>query len=358
MAYVLVTGGTGYIGSHTVVALTAAGYKPVIVDNLSNSKASVVERIANITKKKPLFYKTDLRNSAALDKILQKHPVSSAIHFAGLKAVGESVANPLPYYENNIQSSISLLNVLARRGVKKFIFSSSASVYGKASVIPIKENYPPSPTNPYGRTKLFIEQILQDIHSADPTWRIIILRYFNPVGAHESGLIGEDPHGIPNNLMPFISQVAVGRRKHLNIFGNDYPTKDGTGVRDYIHVMDLAEGHVAALKKIEKDDFCKLYKDTPIVNLGTGKGFSVMEMLCAFKKASGKPIPYRITRRRPGDIDVCYADTKLAKKLLGWKAKLGLADMCADTWRWQKLNPDGFPTLRRTLNANIKIFTK
>lgn len=347
MSYILVTGGTGYIGSHAVVALIDSGYKPLIVDNLSNSKASVVDRIAKITKKKPLFYRIDLRDSAALDKVLQKHSVSSVIHFAGLKAVGESVANPLPYYENNIHGSISLFNVMARRGVKKLIFSSSASVYGNASVIPIKEDYPPAPTNPYARTKFFIEQILQDIHSTDPTWRIIILRYFNPVGAHHSGWIGEDPQGIPNNLMPYISQVAVGRRKTLNIFGNDYPTKDGTGVRDYIHVMDLAKGHVAALQKIKKSDFCKSYPETPIINLGTGKGFSVMEMLFAFEKASGKQIPYRITKRRPGDTAVCYADIKLAKKLLGWKANLGIADMCADTWRWQKLNPDGFPSAKK-----------
>lgn len=347
MSYILVTGGTGYIGSHAVVALIDSGYKPLIVDNLSNSKASVVDRIAKITKKKPLFYRIDLRDSVALDKVLQKHSVSSVIHFAGLKAVGESVANPLPYYGNNIHGSISLFNVMARRGVKKLIFSSSASVYGNASVIPIKEDYPPAPTNPYARTKFFIEQILQDIHSTDPTWRIIILRYFNPVGAHHSGWIGEDPQGIPNNLMPYISQVAVGRRKTLNIFGNDYPTKDGTGVRDYIHVMDLAKGHVAALQKIKKSDFCKSYPETPIINLGTGKGFSVMEMLCAFEKASGKQIPYRITKRRPGDTAVCYADIKLAKKLLGWKANLGIADMCADTWRWQKLNPDGFPSAKK-----------
>lgn len=347
MSYVLVTGGTGYIGSHAVVTLIDSGYKPLIVDNLSNSKASVVDRIAKITKKKPLFYKVDLRDSVSLDKVLQKHTVSSVIHFAGLKAVGESVTNPLPYYENNIQSALSLFQVIARHGVKKLIFSSSASVYGTASVIPIKEDYPPAPTNPYARSKLFIEQILQDMQSSDPTWRIIILRYFNPVGAHHSGWIGEDPRGIPNNLMPYISQVAVGRRKTLHIFGNDYPTKDGTGVRDYIHVMDLAKGHVSALKKTEIAVFFKAKQKTPIINLGTGKGYSVMEMLCAFEKASGKNISYRITKRRPGDIAVCYADNKLAQKLLGWKANLGIDDMCADTWRWQKLNPDGFPSAKK-----------
>jgi len=342
MSYILVTGGTGYIGSHAVVALMERGYKTVIVDNLSNSKASVVERIATITKKKSPFYKIDLQNSAALDKIFQKHPITSVIHFAGLKAVGESVANPLPYYENNIDSAISLCKVMARHSVKKIIFSSSASVYGDASVIPIKEDYPPAPTNPYARTKLVIEQILQDIYIADPAWRVILLRYFNPVGAHQSGLIGEDPQGIPNNLMPFISQVAVGRRKRINIFGNDYPTKDGTGVRDYIHVMDLAEGHVAALKKMEKTASRKSGQKPLIINLGTGRGYSVMEMIHAFEKASGRRIPYRITKRRPGDIASCYADTRLAQKLLGWKARRNLADMCADAWHWQSRNPQGF----------------
>ena len=340
---ILVTGGTGYIGSHTVVALIAAGYNPVIVDNLSNSKASVLERIAKITKKKPPFYKIDLRDRAALDKVFQKHPIASVIHFAGLKAVGESVVEPLRYYENNIQSAISLCLVMAKHGVKKIIFSSSASVYGEASVIPIREDSPPAPTNPYARTKLIIENILQDIHVADPAWGIILLRYFNPVGAHESGLIGEDPQGIPNNLMPYISQVAVGRRKRINIFGNDYPTSDGTGVRDYIHVMDLAEGHIAALKMIEKTDSGKSTQKPMIINLGTGQGYTVMEMINAFEKVSGRKIPYRITKRRFGDIAACYADTSLARKLLGWKARRGLADMCADAWRWQSNNPSGYP---------------
>ena len=342
MSNCLVTGGTGYIGSHAVVALIAAGYSPVIVDNLSNSKASVLERIAKITKKTPPFYKIDLRDSAALDKVFHKHPIASVIHFAGLKAVGESVAEPLRYYENNIQSAISLCFVMAKRGVKKIIFSSSASVYGEASSIPIREVSPPAPTNPYARTKLIIENLLQDIHVADPAWRIILLRYFNPVGAHQSGLIGEDPQGIPNNLMPFISQVAVGRRKRINIFGKDYPTSDGTGVRDYIHVMDLAEGHIAALKKIEKTASRKSTEKPMTINLGTGRGYTVMEMLHAFEKVSGKKIPYRITKRRPGDIAACYADTSLAGKLLGWKARRGLDDMCADAWRWQSNNPSGY----------------
>jgi UDP-glucose 4-epimerase len=337
---ILVTGGTGYIGSHTVVALIVAGYEPVIVDNLSNSKVSVLERIAKITGKRPPFYKIDLRNRASLDAVFHKHQFSSVIHFAGLKAVGESTAEPLRYYENNIESTISLCFVMTQHGVKRIIFSSSACVYGDSSIIPIREDCPPAPTNPYGHTKLMIEQILQDIHVADPVWRIAILRYFNPVGAHESGLIGEDPQGIPNNLMPYISQVAVGRRELINIFGNDYPTSDGTGVRDYIHVMDLAEGHVAALKNIETT----IFQTPQIINLGTGHGYTVMEMLRALEKASGKTIPYRITNRRPGDIAVCYADTSLAQKLLGWRARLSLADMCADAWRWQSNNPQGYPS--------------
>jgi UDP-glucose 4-epimerase len=335
---ILVTGGTGYIGSHTVVALIAAGYDPVIVDNLSNSKASVLERIAEITGKRPPFYKIDLRDRAALDAVFQEHKFASVIHFAGLKAVGESIAEPLRYYENNIESTISLCFVIAKHGVKNIIFSSSACVYGDSSIIPIREDCPTAPTNPYGHTKLMIEQILQDIYIADPVWRIALLRYFNPVGAHESGLIGEDPQGIPNNLMPYISQVAVGRRERINIFGNDYPTSDGTGVRDYIHVMDLAEGHVAAVKNIETDTF-----QTPlIINLGTGQGYTVMEMIRAFEGASKKTIPYHITNRRPGDIAACYADPSLAQELLGWKARRNVADMCADAWRWQSRNPDGY----------------
>ncbi|HQL98156.1 MAG TPA: UDP-glucose 4-epimerase GalE [Smithella sp.] len=342
MSNILVTGGTGYIGSHAVVALTQAGYQPVIVDNLSNSKASVVQRIARITGKKPPFYKLDLRNNAALEKVFRRHAIFSVMHFAGLKAVGESVECPLLYYENNILGTISLCNVMADRGVKNIIFSSSASVYGDASVIPIKEDCPTAPTNPYARTKLMIEHLLEDIQKADPVWRVMLLRYFNPVGAHPSGLIGEDPRGIPNNLMPFISQVAVGRRKRINVFGNDYPTKDGTGVRDYIHVMDLAEGHVAALKKMEKKSAGKPGQKPLIVNLGTGRGYSVIEMIKAFEKASGRKIPYRFTKRRSGDIAEYYADTKLALKALGWKAKRNLADMCADVWRWQSQNPEGY----------------
>jgi UDP-glucose 4-epimerase len=339
---ILVTGGTGYIGSHAVVALIAAGYNPVIVDNLSNSKVSVLERIAKITGKKPPFYKIDLRKSSSLDIVFWKHNIESVIHFAGLKAVGESVEQPLRYYENNIGGSMSLFLMMAKHAIKNIIFSSSASIYGEASVMPICEDAIPAPTNPYASSKLIIERILQDIYIADPVWRIAILRYFNPVGAHESGLIGEDPQGIPNNLMPFISQVAVGRRKQINIFGNDYPTSDGTGVRDYIHVMDLAEGHIAALKKLEKTALVRAKQKPLIINLGTGHGYTVMEMIQAFSVASGKKIPFRIKKRRPGDITSCYADTLLAKKIIGWRAKRGIKEMCADSWHWQSKNPQGY----------------
>jgi len=339
---ILVTGGTGYIGSHAVIVLAAAGYNPIIADNLSNSKASVLERITEITGKRPPFYKINIQDSAALDEIFQEHQIAAVIHFAGLKAVGESVVDPLCYYENNINSAISLCSVMSKRSVKRLIFSSSASIYGEPSIIPVKEDCTPAPTNPYARSKLIIEQILQDIHIADPSWRIVILRYFNPVGAHESGLVGEDPRGVPNNLMPYISQVAVGSRKKINIFGKDYPTSDGTGVRDYIHVMDLAEGHVAALAKMEKTGLWSSYKKPLIINLGTGQGYTVMEMLRAFEEASGKKIPYRITGRRHGDIAACYADPSLAQKLLKWKAKRSLVDMCSDAWRWQSRNPQGY----------------
>ena len=371
---ILITGGTGYIGSHTVVALMSAGYDPVIVDNLSNSKITVLDRIEAITGKRPPFYQIDLRDRAALDAVFQKHSIAAAIHFAGLKAVGESVAEPLRYYENNIESTLSLCFVMAARDVKRLVFSSSATVYGDPHTVPIREDFPLAPANPYGRTKLMIEQILQDLHAADPAWQIALLRYFNPVGAHPSGLIGEDPGGYPNNLMPYISQVAVGRREQLSVFGSDYPTPDGTGVRDYIHVMDLAEGHIAALRYMEKAESSSLdsscwrkpasipASSSPnnlsfpqmresrsltvaplIVNLGTGRGYSVLEMLHAFEKASGKTIIYQITDRRPGDIAACYADPTRAKELLGWTARRTLTDMCADTWRWQSQNPAGYP---------------
>ena len=372
---ILITGGTGYIGSHTVVALISAGYDPVIVDNLSNSKIAVLERIEAITGKRPPFYQADLRDRAALDAVFKQHPIAAAIHFAGLKAVGESVAEPLHYYENNIESTLSLCSVMAARGLKRLVFSSSATVYGDPHTVPIREDFPLAPANPYGRTKLMIEQILQDLYASDPAWQIALLRYFNPVGAHPSGLIGEDPGGFPNNLMPYISQVAVGRRERLSVFGSDYPTPDGTGVRDYIHVMDLAEGHVAALHYMEKAEsssphdsscqrkpvssedasfptsmsspnslsFPRRRESIPlIVNLGTGRGYSVLEMVSAFEKTSGKTIPYQITDRRPGDIAACYADPTLAKELLGWTASRTLNDMCTDTWRWQSQNPAGY----------------
>jgi len=340
---ILVTGGTGYIGSHTVVALIEAGYEPVIVDNLSNSKANVLKRIEKITGVKSPFYKNDLRNKAALNHIFQNHRISAVIHFAGLKAVGESVAEPLRYYENNIGSSVALFSAMADHDVRNIIFSSSASIYGESSVIPIKENCPPAPTNPYARTKLIIEKILQDTYTADKNWRIALLRYFNPVGAHKSGFIGEDPQGIPNNLMPYISQVAVGRLRKIKVFGHDYPTPDGTGVRDYIHVMDLAEGHIAALKKLGKKSPRAAFEKPLIINLGTGRGYTVLEMINAFAEASGRKIPYLLTKRRPGDIAACYADTSKAQKILRWKAGRNLADMCADTWRWQSKNPRGYP---------------
>jgi len=355
--YILITGGSGYIGSHTVVALISAGYNPVIVDNLSNSKIAVLDRIEAITGKRPPFYQLDLRDRTTLDAVFQQHPISAVIHFAGLKAVGESVADPLRYYENNIESTLSLCFVMAARGVKRLVFSSSATVYGDPHTVPIREDFLLTPANPYGRTKLMIEQILQDLYVSDPAWQIALLRYFNPVGAHPSGLIGEDPGVYPNNLMPYISQVAVGRREYLSVFGSDYPTPDGTGVRDYIHVMDLAEGHIAALRYMEETDpssqhsmsfprrrESKSITTVPlIVNLGTGRGYSVLEMLHAFEKASGKTIPYQITDRRPGDIAACYADPSLAEKMLAWKAARSLEEMCADTWRWQSQNPTGYP---------------
>ena len=336
---VLVTGGAGYIGSHTVVALMEAGWNPVIADNLRNSKIKVLDRVAEITGRKPVFYKIDLRNSAALERVFKEQSITSVIHFAGLKAVGESVARPLDYYDNNVGGSIALFEAMARHGVKKIIFSSSAAVYGDPASVPIKEDAPTIPANPYARTKLIIENILRDIHLADSTWRIILLRYFNPVGAHPSGLIGEDPLGVPNNLMPYISQAAVGRRDRISVFGGDYPTKDGTGVRDYIHVMDLAEGHLAALDKLERTK----KKTAPlIINLGTGRGYSVLEVINAYADACGRKIPYKITRRRPGDVAECWADPSLAKAVLGWRAKRGLAQMCADAWRWQSMNPKGY----------------
>ena len=335
---ILVTGGTGYIGSHTVVELQNAGYDAIIIDNLSNSKLLVLDRIENITGKRPKFYNADLRDKEALKKIFNENPdIEAVIHFAGLKAVGESVSMPLEYYNNNIYGTLCLLETMREAGVKNIVFSSSATVYGDPAFVPITEECPKgSCTNPYGWTKSMLEQILSDLTVPDKEWNVILLRYFNPIGAHKSGTMGEDPSGIPNNLMPYITQVAVGKRDHLNAFGNDYPTHDGTGVRDYIHVVDLAVGHVKALNKIKENCGLKIY------NLGTGHGYSVLDIVKAFEKASGVKIPYEITPRRPGDIATCYADASKAGKELGWEAKYGIEEMCADSWRWQKNNPEGY----------------
>ena len=335
---ILVTGGTGYIGSHTVVELQKAGYEAVIIDNLSNSCPEVLNRIEKITGKRPCFYEADIRDKEALKKIFKEHPeIDSCIHFAGLKAVGESVSKPLEYYNNNIYGTLCLLEVMREAGVKNIVFSSSAKVYGDPAFVPITEECPKGQcTNPYGWTKSMLEQILSDLTVADKEWNVILLRYFNPIGAHKSGTMGENPSGIPNNLMPYITQVAVGRRDHLNVFGNDYPTHDGTGVRDYIHVVDLALGHVKALNKIKENCGLKIY------NLGTGHGYSVLDIVKAFEQASGVKIPYEITPRRPGDIAECYADASKAGEELGWKAQFGILEMCEDSWRWQKNNPEGY----------------
>lgn len=327
---ILVTGGTGYIGSHTCVSLAQAGHELLILDNLSNSHADVVNRLVTLCGKPIVFIEGDIRNDALLDNIFAHHDICGVIHFAGLKAVGESVENPLEYYDNNVHGSLKLLLSMRRANVKTFIFSSSATIYGDPASVPIREDSPRSATTPYGHSKLIIEDVLADLHRAEPDWRIARLRYFNPVGAHESGLIGEYPKGVPNNLMPFVAQVASGMREFLNIWGNDYPTPDGTGVRDYIHVVDLAEGHVAALNHLNKQG------GLLTVNLGTGQGYSVLDMIKAFEKASGVAIPYRIGPRRAGDIAQCWADSSLAYELLGWKAARGLMQMCADAWRWQQ----------------------
>ena len=334
---ILVTGGAGYIGSHTCIQLLEAGHEIVVVDNFYNSKYEAVRRIRGLSGKDFPFYEADVCDSEAVEKIFSENKIDAIIHFAGLKAVGESVRIPLRYYDNNLTSTLVLLKAMEKHGVKNFVFSSSATVYGNPASVPITEDFPLSTTNPYGTTKLMIEQILKDIAHADPEFNPIILRYFNPVGAHRSGRIGEDPNGIPNNLVPYITQVAIGKLDHLNVFGGDYPTPDGTGVRDYIHVEDLAAGHVAALKKFE-EPHCGL----KIYNLGTGHGYSVLQIVEAFRKATGKEIPYVITDRRPGDIPECYADPAKAKAELGWEAKKTLADMAEDSWRWQKQNPNGY----------------
>ncbi|MBU9670143.1 UDP-glucose 4-epimerase GalE [Burkholderia multivorans] len=333
---ILVTGGAGYIGSHTAVELLDNGYDVVIVDNLVNSKAEAVRRIERITGKQPAFHQVDVCDEAALVKVFDAHPITGTIHFAALKAVGESVAKPLEYYQNNLGGLLTVLKVMRARNVKQFVFSSSATVYGVPERSPIDESFPLSATNPYGQSKLIAEQILRDLEVSDPSWRIATLRYFNPVGAHASGLIGEDPAGIPNNLMPYVAQVAVGKLEKLRVFGSDYPTPDGTGVRDYIHVVDLAKGHIAALDALVKRDA------SFVVNLGTGQGYSVLEVVRAFEKASGRPVPYEIVARRPGDVAECYANPQAAADIIGWRATLGLDDMCADHWRWQEANPRGF----------------
>ena len=334
---ILVTGGAGFIGSHTCVELLEAGYEVVVVDNLCNSSEESLRRVEKITGKSLTFYQADIRDAKALNEIFEKESIDCVIHFAGLKAVGESVAKPLEYYENNISGTIVLCDVMRKHGVKNIIFSSSATIYGDPAFIPITEECPKGTcTNPYGWTKWMLEQILTDLHTADPEWNVVLLRYFNPIGAHKSGMIGEDPKGIPNNLMPYVSQVAIGKLECLGVFGNDYDTHDGTGVRDYIHVVDLAIGHVKALKKIqEKAGVC-------VYNLGTGCGYSVLDMVHAFEKAAGKEIPYQIKPRRPGDIATCYADAKKAKEEIGWEAQRGLEEMCEDAWRWQTQNPNGY----------------
>lgn len=337
MSKILVTGGAGYIGSHTCVELLNSGYEVVIVDNLYNSNKKAVDRVEEITGKKVTFYEADIRDKAKMNEIFDKEDIYAVIHFAGLKAVGESVAKPLEYYENNISGTIILCDIMRNHGVKNIIFSSSATVYGDPAFIPITEECPKGTcTNPYGWSKWMLEQILTDFHTADPEWNVVLLRYFNPIGAHKSGLIGEDPKGIPNNLLPYIAQVAIGKLQCLGVFGNDYDTHDGTGVRDYIHVVDLADGHVKALKKIDEKCGVKVY------NLGTGNGYSVLDVLHAFEKACGHEIKYEIKPRRSGDISTCYADSKKAHDELGWEAKYGIDEMCADSWNWQSKNPNGY----------------
>ncbi len=334
---ILVTGGAGYIGSHTVVELSNAGYEAVVVDNLSNSSKASLKRVEELTGKKIRFYEADIRDRKAMDKIFEENKIDSVIHFAGLKAVGESTQKPVEYYDNNISGTLTLVQSMREHGVKNIVFSSSATVYGSPAFVPITEECPKGVcTNPYGWTKSMLEQILTDIQKADNEWNVILLRYFNPIGAHKSGRIGENPNGIPNNLMPYITQVAVGKLDHLNVFGNDYKTHDGTGVRDYIHVVDLALGHVKAIEKLKENPGTKIY------NLGTGKGYSVLDIINAFEKATGVKVPYVIGPRRPGDIDECYSDATRAKNDLGWQAQYGIEDMCRDSWNWQSKNPNGY----------------
>lgn len=334
---ILVTGGAGYIGSHTCVELLNNGYEVVVLDNLSNASEEALKRVEKITGKSLDFYKGDMLDRSYCEKIFAEHTIDAVIHFAGLKAVGESVQKPWEYYYNNIAGTLVLCDVMRRAGCKNIVFSSSATVYGDPAFVPITEECPKGQiTNPYGQTKGMLEQVLTDLHVGDPEWNVVLLRYFNPIGAHESGLIGEDPKGIPNNLVPYIAQVAVGKRECLHVFGDDYPTPDGTGVRDYIHVVDLAVGHVRALEKMQTT------KGVLIYNLGTGKGYSVLEVLHAYEKACGKTLPYQVEPRRAGDIPTCYSDPSKAEKELGWTAKRGIEEMCADSWRWQSTNPDGY----------------
>ena len=336
MKTILLTGGAGYIGSHTCILLFQAGYNVVVIDNLSNSDTEVFHRIEKITGKKPEFVLADVRDEDALDKLFTKYDIYAVIHFAGLKAVGESVEKPLLYYRNNVEGSLCLFEQMNKHNVKRIVFSSSATVYGDPASLPITEDFPLSTINPYGKCKLMVEDILKDISYADKDWHVILLRYFNPVGAHESGLIGEDPNGVPNNLMPYVAQVAVGKLPHINVFGDDYPTHDGTGVRDYIHVVDLASGHIKALEVIDNKNGSHVY------NLGTGSGYSVLEVIKTFEKISDKEIAYKIIERREGDIAECYADPALSKKILGWEAKFGINEMIRDHWNWQLKNPNGY----------------
>lgn len=334
---ILVAGGAGYIGSHTCVELLNAGYDVVVVDNLVNSSAKALERVEQITGKSVKFYEVDLLDKCALEEVFKKEKIESVINFAGLKAVGESVHKPLEYYHNNITGTLNLCFVMREYGVKNIIFSSSATVYGDPAFVPITEDCPKGKiTNPYGQTKSMLEQVLTDLHTADPEWNVVLLRYFNPIGAHSSGLIGEDPKGIPNNLVPYIAQVAIGKLEALGVFGDDYPTHDGTGVRDYIHVVDLAVGHVKALKRFESNTGVSIY------NLGTGQGYSVLDVLHAYEKACGKSLKYQIKPRRPGDIATCYCDATKAKEELGWVAERGIEEMCSSSWKWQSMNPNGY----------------
>ncbi|PJW13253.1 UDP-glucose 4-epimerase GalE [Geobacillus sp. Manikaran-105] len=336
---ILVTGGAGYIGSHTCVELLNAGYDIIVVDSFVNSKPEALKRVSEITGKEFLVYHIDLLEKKQLVEVFSNHSINAVIHFAGLKAVGESVAIPLRYYHNNITGTLVLCEVMQKYGVKKMVFSSSATVYGTPERVPISEDFPLQATNPYGRTKLMIEEILRDLYVSDNEWSIALLRYFNPIGAHSSGRIGEDPNGIPNNLMPYITQVAVGKLKELRVFGNDYPTVDGTGVRDYIHVVDLAIGHVKALEKVMNTTGVEAY------NLGTGRGYSVLELVSAFERVTGIKIPYKIVGRRPGDVAICYADPTKAREELGWVATRGIEEMCRDAWRWQSNNPNGYESV-------------